>query len=126
CYRRLHLHPRPLVRSVQLFFFSSRRRHTRFKCDWSSDVCSSDLERRLEPTGPQPAAAQPLRRELVHFPEERLGLEVGSAEDFQRSEERRVGKEGRSRWSPDAATKRKATRRGTETTDVGKGSRQSG
>src|SRR5882762_3235192 len=27
------------------FFFSSRRRHTRFKCDWSSDVCSSDLGR---------------------------------------------------------------------------------
>src|SRR4030066_1050314 len=26
-------------------FFSSRRRHTRFKCDWSSDVCSSDLGR---------------------------------------------------------------------------------
>src|SRR5260370_25189901 len=26
-----------------MFFFSSRRRHTRFKCDWSSDVCSSDL-----------------------------------------------------------------------------------
>src|SRR5260370_3645355 len=25
------------------FFFSSRRRHTIFKCDWSSDVCSSDL-----------------------------------------------------------------------------------
>src|SRR6266567_8036909 len=29
------------------FFFSSRRRHTRFDCDWSSDVCSSDL-----PPGP--------------------------------------------------------------------------
>src|SRR5260370_9555914 len=29
------------------FFFSSRRRHTRFKCDWSSDVCSSDLARHL-------------------------------------------------------------------------------
>src|SRR2546430_13234932 len=28
------------------FFFSSRRRHTRFDCDWSSDVCSSDLLRR--------------------------------------------------------------------------------
>src|SRR5260370_42458003 len=28
-----------------MFFFSSRRRHTRFKCDWSSDVCSSDLFR---------------------------------------------------------------------------------
>src|SRR5256886_4226122 len=28
-----------------VFFFSSRRRHTRFDCDWSSDVCSSDLDR---------------------------------------------------------------------------------
>src|SRR2546430_10776285 len=28
-------------------FFSSRRRHTRFDCDWSSDVCSSDLVRVL-------------------------------------------------------------------------------
>ena len=31
------------VKSRFNFFFSSRRRHTRFKCDWSSDVCSSDL-----------------------------------------------------------------------------------
>src|SRR5260370_17813857 len=30
--------------SLSFFFFSSRRRHTRFKCDWSSDVCSSDLK----------------------------------------------------------------------------------
>src|SRR2546427_6415301 len=29
------------------FFFSSRRRHTRFDCDWSSDVCSSDLDKAL-------------------------------------------------------------------------------
>src|SRR6266478_8339751 len=29
--------------SFVFFFFSSRRRHTRFDCDWSSDVCSSDL-----------------------------------------------------------------------------------
>src|SRR5690242_21356092 len=29
--------------SFSLFFFSSRRRHTRLTCDWSSDVCSSDL-----------------------------------------------------------------------------------
>src|SRR2546430_696163 len=28
---------------LHFFFFSSRRRHTRFDCDWSSDVCSSDL-----------------------------------------------------------------------------------
>src|SRR2546430_11669310 len=30
-----------------IFFFSSRRRHTRFDCDWSSDVCSSDLFERF-------------------------------------------------------------------------------
>src|SRR6266480_2789219 len=30
------------------FFFSSRRRHTRLTCDWSSDVCSSDLRRRQQ------------------------------------------------------------------------------
>src|SRR5882762_7827879 len=30
---------------IGFFFFSSRRRHTIFKCDWSSDVCSSDLQR---------------------------------------------------------------------------------
>src|SRR2546430_6946923 len=30
-------------RFYSVFFFSSRRRHTRFDCDWSSDVCSSDL-----------------------------------------------------------------------------------
>src|SRR2546430_8618717 len=29
-------------RAGRVFFFSSRRRHTRFDCDWSSDVCSSD------------------------------------------------------------------------------------
>src|SRR5699024_12157199 len=33
-----------------LFFFSSRRRHTRSKRDWSSDVCSSDLENGIELT----------------------------------------------------------------------------
>src|SRR5882762_8687661 len=37
---------------IYIFFFSSRRRHTIFKCDWSSDVCSSDLASRL-------VAAQP-------------------------------------------------------------------
>src|SRR2546430_11089182 len=33
----------PFALPVLYFFFSSRRRHTRFDCDWSSDVCSSDL-----------------------------------------------------------------------------------
>src|SRR3990167_10312822 len=32
---------------MEKFFFSSRRRHTRFDCDWSSDVCSSDLQRQF-------------------------------------------------------------------------------
>src|SRR5690606_28848534 len=35
-----------LIICLCLFFFSSRRRHTRFSRDWSSDVCSSDLRRR--------------------------------------------------------------------------------
>src|SRR5690625_960336 len=34
--------------TVCVFFFSSRRRHTRLPRDWSSDVCSSDLERYIE------------------------------------------------------------------------------
>src|SRR2546430_6154283 len=34
---------RLMIAISYLFFFSSRRRHTRFDCDWSSDVCSSDL-----------------------------------------------------------------------------------
>src|SRR5260370_5244218 len=38
-----HFIPLCYDRSLVFFFFSSRRRHTIFKCDWSSDVCSSDL-----------------------------------------------------------------------------------
>src|SRR5256886_13718815 len=45
-FRWIHLST-PLIRLfllvLVLLFFSSRRRHTRFDCDWSSDVCSSDL-----------------------------------------------------------------------------------
>src|SRR3989475_8913491 len=59
-----------------IFFFSSRRRHTRFDCDWSSDVCSSDLDTlyflrhnqnilsRLEPTTGKPRG-EPLRLEGI-------------------------------------------------------------
>src|SRR5262249_57339037 len=78
------------------FFFSSRRRHTRLVSDWSSDVCSSDLEARLlEHLHEQSPAEADLGRRL----------HVGHAGEVvsgkARSEERRVGKEGRSRWSPD-------------------------
>src|SRR5690606_40379550 len=41
------------------FFFSSRRRHTRFSRDWSSDVCSSDLSK------PNPTASVDLQNKLV-------------------------------------------------------------
>src|SRR2546430_12069371 len=40
---------------IRTLFFSSRRRHTRFDCDWSSDVCSSDLEE-LRRCGTRPTA----------------------------------------------------------------------
>src|SRR3989475_11249444 len=38
-----------LICPLRFFFFSSRRRHTRFDCDWSSDVCSSDLGLTADP-----------------------------------------------------------------------------
>src|SRR3984893_9396224 len=41
---RSHASPALTLLSGCLFFFSSRRRHTRWPRDWSSDVCSSDLE----------------------------------------------------------------------------------
>src|SRR5260370_11331802 len=44
-------------RCLGWFFFSSRRRHTRFKCDWSSDVCSSDLFS-LDPSSPNALAGR--------------------------------------------------------------------
>src|SRR5256886_8952961 len=42
-HRDLDMVPALVTDGEHLFFFSSRRRHTRFDCDWSSDVCSSDL-----------------------------------------------------------------------------------
>src|SRR5688572_33384058 len=90
-----------------IFFFSSGRRHTRFDCDWSSDVCSSDLE------------ATELREAIAgHHNVKPEQVFVGNGSDevlahafaallkqpkpllFPRSEERRVGKECSSRWEP--------------------------
>src|SRR5690606_40090775 len=98
------------------FFFSSRRRHTRFSRDWSSDVCSSDLIPSLidfhhqhgklaTVTAVQPPGrfgALDLQGEQVRgFQEKPLGdggwINGGF---FVRSEERRVGKEWRFRlWT---------------------------
>src|SRR6266498_5687794 len=76
----------------QAFFFSSRRRHTSSLRDWSSDVCSSDLPDRLR------AALSAAPR--IHVPDP----EHATA---GRSEERRVGKECRSRWAPYHEKKKK-------------------
>src|SRR2546430_13657327 len=98
-----------VISLVCFFFFSSRRRHTRFDCDWSSDVCSSDLIRAVFLDGCVAPHAQRFRREsrllalaghgmttITLQPQANVGLmTVG-----KRSEERRVGKECRSRWSP--------------------------
>src|SRR2546427_4903591 len=79
-----------------LFFFSSRRRHTRFDCDWSSDVCSSDLllmgeARFIGPNAVEVRSAG----ETMALTAPLIFINTGG-----RSEERRVGKECRSRWSP--------------------------
>src|SRR5258706_5406691 len=96
-----------------LVFFSSRRRHTRLVSDWSSDVCSSDLfafDQQAHFVGIEYFAfQQSLGDGLQNFPVRVLnilGFFVSLADDALhflvdvRSEERRVGKECRSRWSP--------------------------
>src|SRR2546430_12723126 len=100
------------VVTCTLFFFSSRRRHTIFDCDWSSDVCSSDLER--GPFCPGPGCYEQFQRDLrLSKADYRLAGSAAllrnqafvvmlseAATSCRRSEERRVGKECRSRWSP--------------------------
>src|SRR2546430_9855219 len=88
------------------FFFSSRRRHTRFDCDWSSDVCSSDLCRLNANQDVTMQArlggVRPAEKTMtgVHLEQNRQVYSVEGADAVIRSEERRVGKECRSRWSP--------------------------
>src|SRR5256885_7315755 len=96
---------------VGVFFFSSRRRHTRLQGDWSSDVCSSDLDPKdggkaaqkkqqensakdAKDKGNKGKSAQVILKEKIA----KLLKELEDCE--KRSEERRVGKECRSRWSP--------------------------
>src|SRR5690606_40381707 len=96
------------------FLFSSRRRHTRFSRDWSSDVCSSDLRLRLYHKGKEvcdvpvhtlvDGAPVYVRQGSVpaYYKENRdvnvnRTLETDNWEMALRSEERRVGKEWRTR-----------------------------
>src|SRR5699024_11441160 len=93
---------------ICFFFFSSRRRHTRSKRDWSSDVCSSDLmeddiSSLLAELGIHDIAAWDKVRTLSVAQQQ--VVEIVKAMSFdarlismdERSEERRVGKECRSR-----------------------------
>src|SRR5690606_40624025 len=95
-----------------VFFFSSRRRHTRFSRDWSSDVCSSDLPKEK----PSSAEVATLAVAIVINRAVSIGNSISpflysslarNANSFDpppaginptpsRSEERRVGKESRS------------------------------
>src|SRR5699024_11289742 len=95
------------------FFFSSRRRHTRSKRDWSSDVCSSDLGHLAEYIPPDVYDEKFSRwnyEDLPIIPEEWKLAVSGEKKDqfyvlkrllnrpdiqYVRSEERRVGKEWR-------------------------------
>src|SRR5207253_6322829 len=96
------------------FFFSSRRRHTRWPRDWSSDVCSSDLKRLIPHTlidgngsflfwmrtnteGPYLVMTPAAGCGLEYFEPQRFGNGVAYYV-HSRSEERRVGKESSNRW----------------------------
>src|SRR3712207_7187883 len=95
---------------MYFFFFSSRRRHTRYWRDWSSDVCSSDLETTAGSGGRRPIPRVRARVAVVAAALVAVAA-LGRAGPVlaqsypggtvsHRSEERRVGKECRSRWSP--------------------------
>src|SRR5699024_11877711 len=108
-----------LQHTLTVFFFSSRRRHTSSKRDWSSDVCSSDLRRSA-------CCREPGRNVRARPCATAAGLAAtratvsanrgANAAITARSEERRVGKEGRSRWWTDKQrrTSNKRKQRGKE------------
>src|SRR5690606_40085917 len=94
-----------VLSSCSLFCFSSRRRHTIFSRDWSSDVCSSDLAPYIHHFQKDTSGIElPLRftfpfcydpHELSILAAEHVQAYLESQKDFNRSEERRVGKMGR-------------------------------
>src|SRR5437762_5630667 len=108
------------------YFFSSRRRHTRYIGDWSSDVCSSDLKRFAKAAGVpvvpgansevESAEEAVTEARKIGFPVllkaafggggrgmriARTATELEKGFETARSEERRVGRVGRSGWSRD-------------------------
>src|SRR5207249_9535906 len=104
-----------------LFFFSSRRRHTRSKRDWSSDVCSSDLGSGRISSGQLRCQADGLVRFSAHGKESRPPggkitlrphvIEAGGSSEkrvAKRSEERRVGEERRERRRPEQCKRKRS------------------
>src|SRR3712207_9516226 len=87
-----------IYKRLRFFFFSSRRRHTRYWRDWSSDVCSSDLPRQVEPGWLQPLLSFPGAADVaVHvepFPAhpaaDRLKRQLGRLQSTPRMAERRA------------------------------------
>src|SRR5699024_11491470 len=85
---------------ISLFFFSSRRRHTMSKRDWSSDVCSSDLSTNSTLTSwPYKSASRSRTKDST----ERCSSPIVGLvpTEIARSEERRVGRERRDRKAAD-------------------------
>src|SRR2546429_5029213 len=93
-----------------VFFFSSRRRHTRCSRDWSSDVCSSDLNVEPEAAAASYASGTGVTLTAAAASGSTFGGWSGGGCSgtgaCNRSEKRRVGKEGRTRWAPDHLKKK--------------------
>src|SRR5256885_4576048 len=108
----MHNRGLPCLRLSHTFFFSSRRRHTRLQGDWSSDVCSSDLsvDSSFGIRGSRSKSTKSFSWCAYGSPtssvtSSRTGRcwgprDGGRPLGCRRSEERRGGEEGRSRWSP--------------------------
>src|SRR5690606_40480654 len=102
-------------------FFSSRRRHTRFSRDWSSDVCSSDLlnladlHNQLGEDYVLLLRLHPALNQQFKNPFSDFVINVSEYDSIEtllvRSEERRVGKECRSRRSQSDRKKEEVTNR---------------
>src|SRR5205807_2817518 len=107
------------------FFFSSRRRHTRLQGDWSSDVCSSDLIGSVDcnelKLSTLTVLGRIVNRAFEHIPLFTIDFDAAALEGNPRhiticvrSEERRVGKECRSRWSQEHEKKKMRENRNTD------------
>src|SRR5206468_6981895 len=115
-----------LTYSRYMFFFSSRRRHTRSDRDWSSDVCSSDLKLLLlghafDTLGCKVVG---LRTDNFNFPSQRAIEALGARKDGvirHRSEERRVGKECRARGGAEDANASRRLRTEARAAQCGRG-----